>query len=437
MPEGMARIAPALIAALAALAATLLLSIAASGAAPAPAEAASASSCGVDLEPASRNVRRGGKVLLQGDSCSAGSSSSGGGSVQVKIQKNKRWATVAKGQTDSNGDFTVCAKVNVPRGAKVARLRATTPGGTGSTTVRVGKKGPSGCRGLYKPPPPEVGNPNCPLYQNESDIEFTLPSACTVLGSDTASNPDPIPFYGHMDCANASRHQQITSGGDPSAMTVGGSQGDSAYRRLTVIDGDDYWGERCELGINDKYGPMAFYHEGQRRVTYASFRLNNSFPLNSENWQGVMQIKQAQTSDNGGGTPVLSLSAFDAHWSLWHSGAGYTSEDFKLWEAPASKNQWTRIAIDAKFSQHASVGWVKMYVDLNADGDFDDGDEQSPRFHTNTLKYETGTDNSDGISAGQSIPSHLRVGMYHDSVIPCPAPTGCAVEADNVQVVKP
>ena len=307
MPRRMAAlpysVAPTtLITALAALAATLLLAIAASGAAPAPAEAASASSCDVDLEPVSRNVRRGGKVLLQGDSCSAGSSSSGGGSVQVKIQKNKRWATVAKGQTDSNGDFTVCAKVNVPRRAKVARLRATTPGGTGSTTVRVGKKGPSGCRNLYRPPPPEVGNPNCPLSHDKSDIEFTLPSACTVLGLDTASNPDPIPFYGRMDCANASRHRQITSGGDPRPMAVGGSQGNSAYRRMTVIDGDDYYGERCELGLNDKYGPMAFYHEGQRRVTYASFRLNDSFSLNSENWQGVMQIKQAQTS-NGGGDP--------------------------------------------------------------------------------------------------------------------------------------
>ena len=182
---------------------------------------------------------------------------------------------------------------------------------------------------------------------------------------------------------------------------------------------------------------MTFYHEGQRRVTYASFRLNDSFPLHTENWQGVMQMKQTQSSDNGGGTPVLSLSAFDGHWSLWHSDAGHTSEDFKLWEAPATENQWTRIAIDARFSQHASVGWVKMYIDLNADGDFSDVGEQSPRFQTNTLKVETGTDTSDGIAAGQSIPSHLRVGMYHDAAIPCPAPTGCAVEADNIQVVKP
>jgi hypothetical protein len=375
-------------------------------------------------------------VLLQGESCSAGSSSSGGGSVKVKIQKDKRWATVAKGQTDSDGDFTVCAKVSVPRGAKVARLRATTPGGTGSTTLRVGNKGSSGCKGLYKPPPPEAGNPNCPLAHDESDIEFTLPSACTVVGSDTASNPNPVPFYGKIDCANASRHQQVTSGGDPSPTAVGGSQGDSAYRRMTVLDGDNVWGERCELGLNDKKGPVAFYHEGQRRTTFASFRLNNSYPLDTENWQGVMQMKQAQSSNNGGGTPVLSLGAYDGRWLLFHSDPGHTDVDEVIWEAPATKNQWTRVAMDVKFSQHASVGWIKMYVDLNADGDFDDGNEQSPRFHTNTMKYETGTDISDGIAAGQSIPSHLRVGMYHDSVIPCPAPTGCAVEADNVQVVK-
>ena len=77
----------------------------------------------------------------------AGASASGGGSVQVKIQKRKRWATVASAQTDPSGQFSVCAKVSVPANAKVARLRATTEGGTGTTTVRVGKKGPSGCGG--------------------------------------------------------------------------------------------------------------------------------------------------------------------------------------------------------------------------------------------------------------------------------------------------
>jgi len=421
-----------------ALAGLAALSAAGHGGVVSDAEAAtSASACGVKLAPQSRTVRRGGRVLLQGTACDAGDSSSAPRTVQVKLRKGKRWATVAKAQTDAGGEFSVCARVSVPRQAKVARLRATTAGGAGTTTVRVGRRGSTSCKPLNASPPAETGNPNCPLSQPASDIGYTLPSACTTVASDTSQNPDPIPFYGRIDCAHASRHQKISSGGDPAPTATGGSQGDSAHRRMTVIDGDDFWGERCELGINEKNGPVAFYHEGMRRVTYASFKLNDSFPLQTQKWQGVLQMKQAQSSDNGGGTPVLSLSAFDGHWSLWHSAPGYTDEDFKLWQVPASKNLWTRIAIDALYSQHESVGWVKAYIDLNADGDFEDAQEQSPRFQTNTLKYETGTDTSDGIAAGQSIPSHLRVGMYHHQDIPCAAPVGCAVEADNLQVVKP
>jgi hypothetical protein len=108
-----------------------------------------------------------------------------------------------------------------------------------------------------------------------------------------------------------------------------------------------------------------------------------------------------------------------------------------IWEAPADNDVWTRFAIDAKFSQHADQGWIKIYADLNGDGDFSDSNEQSETFRTNTLKYETGTDASDGYTAGQSLPSHLRVGMYHHMGIPCPPPTGCAVESDNIQVVRP
>jgi hypothetical protein len=267
---------------------------------------------------------------------------------------------------------------------------------------------------------------------------MTLPSSCSVIASDTASAVSPLGFWGSIDCALPTRQQQVTTGGDTAPTATGGSQGNSAYRRLTAIDGDDFWGERCELGMNDhRSSPVAFYHEGQRRATFASFRLNDSYDLGEDRWQGVMQMKQSQPSDNGGGTPVLSLGAYDGKWLLFHSDPGHTDEDQVIWEAPADNNIWTRFAIDAKYSQYADQGWIKIYADLNADGDFGDANEQSETFHTNTLKYETGTDSSDGYTAGQSLPSHLRVGMYHHMGIPCPAPTGCAVEADNVQVVRP
>ena len=39
-----------------------------------------------------------------------------------------------------------------------------------------------------------------------------------------------------------------------------------------MLDGDDFSGERCELGENDwRDGPTAFYREGEHRMTYVSY----------------------------------------------------------------------------------------------------------------------------------------------------------------------
>jgi Polysaccharide lyase len=425
------------------------------------AQTATASSCsGVTVTPSSRTVRRGGRVLLTGRACSgAGASSSSAGSVRINLRKGRRWASVASASADPSGSFQACVPVRVPRNAKVAQLQASSPGGTsGTVNVRVSSKGSTSCKPSgggsaprprggggggqtgtrpYVPPAAETGNPDCPLAQSGSDLPFTLPSACTVVTSDTASSSSPLSAWGKIDCQTTSRHQQVSSGGDPHPAAVGGSQGNSSYRSLTVLDGDNVWGERCELGLNDhRSSPTIHYHEGMRRATYGSYRLPANFPLETEDWQGVFQMKQAQPADNGGGTPVLSFGAYAGEWKLFHSEPGPTSEDAEIWSTPAEKGVWTRIAVDAFYSQDPGRGWIKVYVDRTGDGDFSDSGEQSPAFQIATLKYETGTDTSDGLSAGQSIPSQLRIGMYHNSSISCPPPTGCSIEADNIQVVK-
>ncbi len=77
-----------------------------------------------------------------------------------------------------------------------------------------------------------------------------------------------------------------------------------------------------------------------------------------------------------------------------------------------------------------------MFADLNGDGDARDRHERSRRLELATLKTETsGGDPDDGIKRGESIPAHLRIGIYHDDAYDCPGPTGCAVHFDNVQVV--
>ena len=249
---------------------------------------------------------------------------------------------------------------------------------------------------------------------------LALPGCATVF-ADTGSVLDPAAAWGKLDCAAASRH------------TV-----EDGHRELTVLDGDDVWGERCEVGRNDhRTGPTARFREGERAVTFASFRLPANYPLEDTRWQVIMQMKQTQPSANGGGTPVISLEARGGRWRLLQStSSGPSGDTRELWTAPAQRGVWTRFAIDVSYSQDPERGAIRAFADLNGDGDAADASERSPELRTYTLKRETeGGTATDGIAPGESIPSHLRMGIYHHPDIPCPPPAGCAVELDDVQVV--
>lgn len=263
-----------------------------------------------------------------------------------------------------------------------------------------------------------------------------------VLFSDDSAAEDPLPLWGSVDCdlddmpPEVSGPLQVDSDGDPHSRGDGAAPDDDAYRVVRVHDGDNYFGERCELGLNDNDdGPTALYKDGERLITYASFRLPPTFPVESHDWQGVLQMKQTQPADNADGTPVLSLSAYDGRWILFHSGPGYTKVDQELWSAPAQAGVWARFSFDVTYSADPSIGEVTVHADLDGDGSFDEEGEASPTFHTNTLKLETEGSSGDGYDAGDPLPSHLRVGLYHNPVIPCPG--GCHLDFDNVQIMRP
>lgn len=257
-----------------------------------------------------------------------------------------------------------------------------------------------------------------------------------LIASDTAANPNPDPFWGRSYCANDQRVQQFTSGGDSHLTLTGAPQGDSAFRRLTVLDGDDAFGERCELGWDSLNGPTAFYHQGQHRLTAISIRLPTGFPLNAFSWQAVMQMKSVP--NNTTGTPVLELDAYGGRWRLRQSLSRYSASDSReLWSAPASLNFWTRFLFDVRYSDRKKRGYIRVGVDLNGDGDFADQGELSRGLHTYTLKVQPPGPVLAGIKPGRPVPSHLRAGIYHDTAIPCPGPVGCPVDIDNVEVMRP
>jgi Polysaccharide lyase len=283
-----------------------------------------------------------------------------------------------------------------------------------------------------KPVPPGA----CALATPRSRLGMTVDNCRTVF-SDTGASENTASTWGAVECEEEDRQQRRARGGDAHPFASGPPQGDRAFRRTSVLDGDDYYGERCELGKNDhREGPTTLYREGQRRATYASFRLARDFPLGVDSWQNVLQMKQAQPADGGGGTPVLSLKAFDGRWQLFHSDPGPTEVDLPIWSTPARVGVWTRFAFDVVYSIDSDRGSVKVYADVNGDGDFADPGEQSPTLITNTLKYETAGEADDGYAEGEPLASHLRAGVYHDPEIDCPD-SGCRVDVDNVQVLAP
>lgn len=273
------------------------------------------------------------------------------------------------------------------------------------------------------------------------DLPHLRAASCPLVRGDDGSARNPTRRWGRIDCQRRSRHDRLRPGGDKHAKADASPQRNRSYRRLRVVNGDDVFGERCELGRNDWRDEgnrtFALYREGEARMTFLSLRLPKSFPLGVRTWQPVMQMKQTQPSANGGGSPVLTLHAADGRWRLFQSSSsGPASGNRLLWSAPASKRTWTRFAFDVRYSTDPQVGFVKVYIDLNRDHDALDRHEQSPAFRTFTLKRETAGGWDEGIATGQPIPSHLRVGIYHDRDVRCPGPRGCMIDLDNVQVLS-
>jgi hypothetical protein len=279
-------------------------------------------------------------------------------------------------------------------------------------------------------PPPSDG---CEI----DPATMTAPN-CHMLRSDTGDAAPRAGLWGSVDCQNSSRATDPSKGGDPSPEADGTPQPDGSYRDLSVLDGDDFWGERCELGQNERRyginvgsqtnGTFELYKPGDHKLTFFSERYPNNFDTNVSKWQTVMQMKQTQPYDDGPMGPQIELDVRSGRLMLIGAWA-------VKWSAPAPANGvWVRYAMDVVYSANPDVGSMQLYADLNGDGDFSDTGEISPVVHMATLAIESGPGGY-GVTTGDAIPSHLRMGIYHDPSISCPGPNGCSVDVDNVQVL--
>ena len=179
------------------------------------------------------------------------------------------------------------------------------------------------------------------------------------------------------------------------------AQGSRAYR-LEVRDGDDAYGERCELSQgNPTRAGYPVFQEGQERWISWKVYLPSDFPLHTSRWNVISQWKQLGSM----GPPVLSMEVTDGRFHLVNNpAAGVPCCRSPRWSGPASPERWVDFTLHVKFSPDPAVGFVELY------GDLDGGGKRLllPRTSTHTMKRD---------GSGRAVPSHSRIGIYRDPAI--------------------
>ena len=219
------------------------------------------------------------------------------------------------------------------------------------------------------------------------------PQGGVILQSDPWYNFQPASLVGQHQCRFPTRVTWFPAGGP----------NNDPFRRTTVLSGDNYYGSRAQLGENDWRGSFWVYHQGDHTDTDFDVRLPANFPINGAlGFQQIMQMKQAQPSNNGGvDSPRIELDAYNGDWRL-RSDLDSTSDGF--WTTPAHLNVWTHVHMDVLYSDDPTKGYVNITI----------GDFTSPIIHMATLVPEIAGP-SHAIAVGAPIPSVLMLGIYHSA----------------------
>jgi len=335
--------------------------------------------CDARLDPTISILQPRAAFRVSGEVCSKGR-------VHIQQRRKGKWRGIGRTRADRGGGYSACVRLRRTGRSKV-RLRVVgRHGARARATVHLSAQGAAGCE----------------LH---------------LLKQDLATDPNPIPLWGDIDAVSPTRAQWFAAGGPD-----GGP-----FRRMTALDGDLYHGnsERAELGDSDylfedgNSDTFYLYRAGMRRVTSYWMRLPTNFPMVSNAWQVVMQMKQTDPANNADGTPVIALQAIQNQWILKQSSSPGPGEDTRvLWRTPARLGVWTHITVDATYSTDPAAGRFAITI----------GGASSPVLHTYDMKYEISPPGPE-LRPGDPIPDHLRLGIYHDPSMP-----GTSVDIAQVQI---
>jgi hypothetical protein len=216
-------------------------------------------------------------------------------------------------------------------------------------------------------------------------------ASAAVLQSSNAERPWDQEWASES-CADSSRVQEVSS---PVA------QGNQAYK-LTVQDGDNSYGERCELGQGNP-GRTGFplFHDGDERWISFQVYLPDSYPIETPNWNVMFQIHQ----QGDGGCPPISLNVEDGQFKLYNSATPqYVLNTTEKWHAPAQRNRWAKFTMHIKNSTDDNTGFVELFGDLDGQGQ----KLLMPKTYMHTM-----TIGSDGAP----MTNHARIGIYRNPKI--------------------
>jgi Polysaccharide lyase len=220
-------------------------------------------------------------------------------------------------------------------------------------------------------------------------------ASARLLWTANAERPE-IQEWSNHSCQNGDRVNRVTS---PAA------QGSRSYR-IDVRDGDDAYGERCELGqANPHRDGFPLFHQGEERwigwQMYLPADMNTNPGRDPHNWTVIMQFKQLGSI----GTPAVSMDFQENRFILMNSDTNHESSGCNWWwEHPVVKGRWIKFLYHVKFSPNRNVGWLEFYADLDGNG----LRQELKRTPMWTMKVD---------GNGRTVDSHARIGLYRDPEI--------------------
>src|SRR4051794_9349845 len=224
-----------------------------------------------------------------------------------------------------------------------------------------------------------------------SALALAGPARADVLWHADAERP-LADEWANFSCASPDRVSEVS---DPVA------QGSSAYR-VDLHDGDDSFGERCELGMSAPTKPgFPLFSEGDERWIGYQVYIPAGFPSDGSRYVDITQFKQV----NDLCAPALSVHVENGELLLFHSADNRSSCGGEpLWRGPMAYGRWVKLLFHVQWSSDPSQGSVELLGDLDGGG----LKQLLPPTRMFTMKMDP---------VGATLPVGTRLGIYRDRAV--------------------